>query len=155
MPNKKKFLVCNLSREWQYLGQGEDRSTRDIQHQLARWLVFIDQFERALDTGMEIHCLGDVNLDFLTWTKSDLDPAHKTVKLRPLISVLFDRILSREVKQCVTTSTRSWSGQEDSGLDHVYTKTLGKISEVQVHSCGSSYHKIINVVRFPKNIGKM
>ena len=25
LPRKRKFLVCNLYREWQYLGQGDDR----------------------------------------------------------------------------------------------------------------------------------
>ena len=77
LPNKRKFLVCNLYREWQYLGQGLDKSSLDINNQLSRWLIFIDQFERALDTGMEVYCMGDVNIDFLTWTKTDLNPEHK------------------------------------------------------------------------------
>lgn len=80
LPNKRKFLVCNLYREWQFLGQGLDKSSLDINNQLSRWLIFLDQFERALDTGMEIYCIGDVNIDFLTWTRTDLDPQHKTVK---------------------------------------------------------------------------
>ena len=133
LPRKRKFLVCNLYREWQYLGQGEDRSSLDVNNQLARWLIFIDQFERALATGLEVYCLGDVNIDFLTWTKTDLDPQHKTVKLKNLISVLFDRILSQGVKQLITTATHSWPGQEDSGLDHFYTKfPLFKFSSLAI-----------------------
>ena len=66
--------------------------------------------------------MGDVNLDFLTWTKTDLGSEHKTTKLKELIVELFDRILSRGVKQCVTSATRSWPGQSDSGLDHFCTK---------------------------------
>ena len=80
LPNKRKFLVCNLYREWQFLGQGPDKSSLDCNNQLSRWFIFIEQSERALDTGMEIYCLGDVNIDFLTWTKTDLNPQHKTVK---------------------------------------------------------------------------
>ena len=121
MPNKKKFLVRNLYREWQLLGQGEDKSSKDIRQQLDRWVIFLDQFERALTCNMEVYCMGDVNLDFMTWTKSNLLPNHKTVRLRPLFDELFDRIITRGVKQCVVSPTRSWPGQVDSGLDHFYT----------------------------------
>ena len=48
LPNKRKFLVCNLYREWQYLGQGNDNASKDIQQQLSRWIIFIDQFEQTL-----------------------------------------------------------------------------------------------------------
>ena len=34
LPNKKKFLVCNLYREWQLLGQGEDKTSREVSQQL-------------------------------------------------------------------------------------------------------------------------
>ena len=152
LPRKRKFLVCNLYREWQYLGQGGDRSSRDIQQQLSRWIIFIDQFERALNTGMEVYCMGDVNLDFLTWTQADLEPEHKTVKLKQLIVELFDRILSRGVQQCVTAPTRSWPGQADSGLDHFYTNAPSKISAVQVSFEGASDHRLIHTVRFCSKI---
>ena len=152
LPNKRKFLVCNLYREWQFLGQGPDKSSLDCNNQLSRWLIFIEQFERALDTGMEIYCLGDVNIDFLTWTKTDLNPQHKTVKQKKLIVALFDRILSRGVKQLITTFTHSWPGTEDGGLDHFYTNAPGKISSVQVQHEGHSDHKIIHAIRMAKLI---
>ena len=148
LPNKRKFLVCNLYREWQYLGQGLDKSSLDINNQLSRWLIFIDQFERALDTGMEVYCMGDVNIDFLTWTKTDLNPEHKTVKQKKLIVELFDRILSRGVKQLITSYTHSWPGQEDGGLDHFYTNAPGKISSVQVQNEGHSDDKIISATEW-------
>ena len=144
LPNKRKFLVCNLYREWRYLGQGLDKSSLDINNQLSCWLIISDQFERALDTGMEVYCMGDVNIDFLTWTKTDLNPEHKTVKQKKLIVELFDRILSRGVKQLITSFTHSWPGQEDGGLDHFYTNAPGKISSVQVQNEGHSDHKIIH-----------
>ena len=152
LPRKRKFLVCNLYREWQYLGQGGDKSSREIQQQLSRWIIFIDQFERALNTGMEVYCMGDVNLDFLTWTKTDLNPEHRTVQLKQLIVELFDRVLSRGVKQCVTAPTRSWPGQADSGIDHFYTNAPNKISAVQVSFEGASDHRLIHTVRFSTKI---
>ena len=35
LPRKRKFLVCQLYREWQYIGQ-EDHSSRSVQAQLLR-----------------------------------------------------------------------------------------------------------------------
>ena len=64
LPRKRKFLVCQLYREWQYPGQPDD-SSRSIPSQLNRWVTFLDQWERALDTGKEVIVLGDCNLDFL------------------------------------------------------------------------------------------
>ena len=152
LPNKRKFLICNLYREWQLLGQGDDRSSKDVRQQLDRWVVFINQFEKALDTGMEVYCMGDVNLDFMTWTKTDLDPNHKSVKLKQLTDELFNRIISRGVKQCVTGPTRSWPGQADSGLDHFYTSAPNKISPVQISFEGASDHRVIHTVRFSNSI---
>ena len=42
LPRKKKFLVCQLYREWQYLGQA-DNSSRSIPEQLARWSIFLNK----------------------------------------------------------------------------------------------------------------
>ena len=52
---QEKVQKFNLYREWQYLGQGFDKSSMKPTQQLSCWLIFIDQFERALDTGMEIY----------------------------------------------------------------------------------------------------
>ena len=52
---QEKVQKFNLYREWQYLGQGFDKSLMKPTQQLSCWLIFIDQFERALDTGMEIY----------------------------------------------------------------------------------------------------
>ena len=43
LPGKKKFLVCQLYREWQYLSQGSS-SSRSVTEQLARWITFLDQW---------------------------------------------------------------------------------------------------------------
>ena len=101
---------------------------------------------------MEVYCMGDVNIDFLTWTRTDLNPEHKTVKQKKLIVELFDRILSRGVKQLITSFTHSWPGQADGGLDHFYTNAPGKISSVQVQNEGHSDHKIIHAIRVARLI---
>ena len=87
-PGRKKFLVCNIYREWQYLGQ-TDHSSLDISEQLARWIEFLEQWERALDTGKECIVMGDFNLDFLTFHRNDLPSSSQAHRLKPLVEELF------------------------------------------------------------------
>ena len=58
-PNKRKILICNVYREWQYLNQPDDIS-KSIPAQLHRWDLFLNQWQRALATGREVHVLGDI-----------------------------------------------------------------------------------------------
>ena len=58
--NKKRILVNKMYREWQQLGIADSVSVPD---QLARWLQYIDLWEKALNTGMEVFCQGDYNLN--------------------------------------------------------------------------------------------
>ena len=51
LPRHKKFLVCQTYREWQLLNQGHDNSSLAVTEQLARWTDFLDQWEKALNTG--------------------------------------------------------------------------------------------------------
>ena len=101
LPRLKKFLVCQTYREWQYTNQRGDRSSSTIPQQLTRWLVFLDQWERALATGMEVHCLGDMNLNHCNWTDPNLPSTNQSYRLRDLISALFTKILPHGVTQLV------------------------------------------------------
>ena len=53
LPRHKKFLVCQAYREWQLLHQGDDSSSQSVAMQMSRWSEFLDQWERALATGLE------------------------------------------------------------------------------------------------------
>ena len=68
-PGKKRFLVCNIYRDWQYLGQN-NHSSLDVSEQLKRWKGFLEQWEKALETGKEYIVLGDFNLDFLGFNQN-------------------------------------------------------------------------------------
>ena len=100
LPHHKKFLVGQTYREWQLPNQS-DRSSLAIDEQMKRWLVFLGQWETALDSGQEVHLVGDLNLNHCNWTKTDLPPSSQTSKLRPLISALFSRIFVHGVSQHV------------------------------------------------------
>ena len=93
--------------------------------------------------------MGDFNLDFLSFNRTDL-PSPSQVRLKPLVDELFSRIVPHGVKQCVVGPTRQGRvGQADSGLDHLWTNTPGKISQIYTKYCGSD-HKLIMGVRFSK-----
>ena len=147
LPKHKKFLVSQSYREWQYTNQRGDRSSSSIPEQLNRWLVFLDQWERALDTGMEVHCLGDMNLNHCNWMDQNLPKNNQSYKLRDLITALFTRILPHGVSQHVVGPTRHFPGQVSTGLDHYYTNRPAKLSQVQSFYCGGSDHMLITGIR--------
>ena len=151
LPNHKKFLVCQTYREWQYCNQQGDKTSNSVPEQLARWLQFLDQWERALATGMEVHCLGDLNLNHCNWTDNNLSKSNQSYKLRDLISALFTRIFPHGVTQLVSGPTRHFPGQVSTGLDHYFTNRPDKISSVQSHHCGGSDHMMITGVRHSKS----
>ena len=121
LPHHKRFLVSQSYREWQYTNQRGDRTSSSIPEQLNRWLIFLDQWERALSTGMEVHCLGDMNLNHCNWIDPNLPRTNQSFKLKELISALFTRIVPHGVTQLVTGPTRHFPGQVSTGLDLYYT----------------------------------
>ena len=112
LPRKKKILVCNVYREWQYLRQ-IDNSSLDVHKQHLRWSTFIDQWERALLENKEVVVMGDMNLNHLNWNNHDLPASDQTSKLRSLIDLLFTKIFPHRVSQLVTVATRSWPIQQN------------------------------------------
>ena len=145
LPGRQKFLVCNIYRDWQYIGQ-DNHSSLEISEQLARWIIFLEQWEKALDTGKECVVMGDFNLDFLNFH------CNQNSRLQPLVDELYSRIVPHGVKQCVVGATRQGRvGQEDSGLDHLWTNNPGKMSQVYTKYNGSD-HKVIMGVRYNKLI---
>ena len=104
-PRQKKFLVCQFYRDWQFLNQATKYSKTDAA-QLTRWLTFLDQWERALATGLECHVLGDCNIDAQTFNRPDIASTPHNAKLRPMVEKLFERIFPHGVSQMVTSVTR-------------------------------------------------
>ena len=114
--------------------------------------MFLDQWERALDTGLEVHLLGDLNINHCNWTEPSLPSSNQTSKLRPLISALFTNILPHGVSQSVVGPTRHWPGQASSGLDHYYTNRPDKLSPVTTQYCGGSDHMLVFATRYSRSI---
>ena len=150
LPNKPATLLMFGYRQWQLPGPVEGSGT--VTAQLERWLVILEQWERALEEKRETICMMDANIDFLTWTKEDLPSHHSSSKLRPLTQALFTRILPHGVSQMVTTATRAERGVPVTGLDHLYTNRPEKLSEVHTEFTGMSDHKIVTVRKFSKDM---
>ena len=151
LPRHKKFLVGQTYREWQLPNQN-DRASLSIPEQLARWTVFLDQWVRALDSGLEVHLLGDLNINHCNWTDPSLPASNQTTKMRPLIKALFTYIMPHGVSQCVVGPTRHWPGQTPSGLDHYFTNKPEKLSPVSTQHCGGSDHMLIFATRYSRSI---
>ena len=83
------------------LGQ-RDNISASTTEQLARWLKFLEAWEKALDEDKEVIVALDANLDFITWRRDDLPPHHSSVRLKSLIDALFERIFPLGVTQLVT-----------------------------------------------------
>ena len=153
LPNKKKILMCHAYREWKHMYQ-QDNSSGSLDAQFQRWLMFLNQWERALQEDREVIVAMDANIDFLKWTKSNLPDNDGTKRLKPLIEELFEKIFPHGVSQMVNVPTRMWAGQSESGLDHLYTNRTEKLSDVYAEYTGGSDHKLIKVTRFSKSLQK-
>ena len=94
----------------------------------------------------------DANIDHLTWRMNDSLPPHSSsFRLKSLIDALFTRIIPLGVTQLVTGATRMERGQPRTGLDHVYTNKVEKLSAVQTFFTGIPDHKLLKVTRFTKS----
>jgi hypothetical protein len=87
------------------MGQS-DHTSLDISEQLSRWIIFLEQWERALDSGKEVVVMGDFNLDFLSFHRTDLSSSSQAHRMKPLVEEMFARVVPHGVKQCVVGPTR-------------------------------------------------
>ena len=129
LPRQRKFLLCNGYREWGYPNQ-PDKSSHSHSAQKDRWTMFLDQWEAGILEDKEIIVLGDLNICHNKWTRLDLSPSEQTYKLKPLIVELFERIIPQGFCQLVRGFSYVKQGQDKSGLDHLYTNKVDKLSEV-------------------------
>ena len=146
LPHKRKFLLCNFYREWGYMNQ-PNKLSHSRKAQLDRWKIFLDSWEKALDEDKEVIVQGDININSLKWTNLDPPASDNINRQRPLIDLLFEKIISRGVVQLVRVATHN-----DSCLDHFYTNKASKISEVSAVVHGGSDHKLTHAVRYTKDV---
>ena len=103
--------------------------TKSIQHQKARWKSILDKWEVALEEGIEILTMGDLNLDKNSWDKRPEDRNPYENAKQPLIDQLHDRILSKGMY--VINNQPTWNldnpSQKSSILDLILTNRKDRI----------------------------
>ena len=100
LPRQKKFLVCNVYREWGYPNQ-PDKSSHSINEQKERWSQFLDKWELGIIEDKEITVLGDINICHMKWMRTDLPSTDLTCRLKSLTQELFERIIPHGFCQLV------------------------------------------------------
>ena len=99
-----------------------------------------------METGAEVHCLGDFNIDSTRLLSS-------WGQQQPIVKVLLKDVVPLGVTQCAPSATWTPQGGQrgrPSGLDHHWTTLPDKLSEVQALTNGHSNHKLISAVRYAK-----
>ena len=116
---KKPMVIGVIYREHRYIltEQGDDSNSPTKQYE--RWKLFVNSWKRAAQTT-EVIVMGDLNLDYARWL--DPDTAHSR-----MVDLTKNEIETLGFHQQVSTTTRSWNGQPDSILDHVWTNAPGRL----------------------------
>ena len=95
---------------------------------------------------------GDINFNSLKWMRDNVPATDFVQKLKSMIDLLFEKIIPHGISQLVTVPTRSWPGQEDRCLDHVYTNKPEKLSDIVVHRNDGPDHKVVCFTRYAKSL---
>ena len=70
-PNKgKKFLICQIYREFNPMTGENDADKKNVEGQLKRFEIFNSQVEMAAREG-KVLIQGDLNIDLLSWKEED------------------------------------------------------------------------------------
>ena len=114
----KKTLICGVYREHRYVNQQDDSSNSPAA-QTMRWSKFMRQVETA-GLNENIHLIGDFNLDFLKWGAPDANHAN-------MINCMKNTLELNGFGQLVQGITRTWPGQLDSLIDHIWSNDQMRI----------------------------
>ena len=90
----------------------------------------------------------------MKWMRTDLPSTDLTCRLKSLTQELFERIIPHGFCQLVQGFSHLRQGQEKSGLDHLYSNKINKLSDVSLHTNSASDHKMIHVVRYAGSMKK-
>ena len=150
-PNKKVLLIQGLYRQFNLLGN-ETQGTPH--HQQARWKRVLDNWEKALDEGVEIITLGDCNLDKYQWDKPATALNPYQTSQRPMVTELHQRILSRGVMVLNNLPTRNYDSftQPESCLDLLFSNRQNKIISHETITPTFSDHALLKLTRRTKEL---
>ena len=145
--NKKNSIqLGGIYREHRQLGITSPDATRlEIQmQQESRWEKIIRSWSRA---GMNSNCvvIGDINLDYLRW----MNPEDH---LKKMVELTQNRIEIEGFAQLISKHTRTWPGQANSCLDHIWSNCVSRIVSHKNVVNGASDHNYIEVTVAAKEV---
>ena len=94
----KKILVSNIYRDHQWMKQGADKSSKSDHAVKTRLQTYLGQWKSALETGGEVYCLGDFNIDSSRLLSS-------SGQHQQLVNALLQQVVPLGVTQCAPGAT--------------------------------------------------
>ena len=135
---KKPLVIGGMYREQSLLRQGRDNMTDAPDRQLARWNVQLEGWKAAVAGNQDCVAVGDINLDFINWNARDYHNFSMVARTQSEIETSGFHQLVREV-------TRSWPGQADSIVDHIWSNCLNRIVSHSNTVRASADHNLLTV----------
>ena len=119
------------------MAQANDISLQPAE-QLARWNRYLRQVEKACN-NTDCYIIGDFNLDYQRWNRPD--PNHIN-----MIASSKNSLEANGFSQLVQGITRTWPGQVDSQIDHIWTNAAEKIIETTNEVKATGDHNLISMI---------
>ena len=134
---KKKIMIGSIYREHTLLGQGQGDNSNDKGPQTIRWRRFLKQWKTAGRLG-DTFVIGDFNLDYSRWN----NPSYIN---STMVEETKLELETEGFSQLVQGNTRSWRGQQDSLLDHIWSNRPELVLSTTNKIRGASDHNEIGL----------
>ena len=135
---RKPLVIGGVYREFHHLLQPAPNNTDEWTKQVDRWRRTVASWRKASKDTRTV-LIGDLNIDYLRWQ----DPGYR---LKKLVQIVKDEIVTIGFCQLVEKVTRSWPGQVSSILDHLWTNSPGNVISVTNTTRSTSDHNVISVI---------
>ena len=133
---KKSLIIGAIYREQHQLLQSIKPSQGENERlQIQRWSRITDQWVKAARLG-ETYVIGDMNLDHLRWYNPPR--GHQE-----MVEAVKSKIETIGFCQIGSGHTRSWRGQPDTRIDHIWTDNPGGVISTRNVIRGASDHHVI------------
>ena len=142
-----RYVVIGAYREWKRL-EDPDR-TRTNEKQRARWDIFTEMVQNFINTNnIEVHLLGDLNLDTLRWPQ--LGSTKKGWPYKWFVDLLYERVINGAGMILTETEGVTWTsacGTRSSCLDIHLCNRPNKVGSVTLSNDFAKDHQTLVVVR--------
>ena len=143
----KKYIVIGAYREFQRLDVDKDQRTFEAQKK--RWEKFMKKVQDfILSSQMEVHLLGDLNLDTMRWPQ--LGSMKKGWKWTWFVDKLYEHLINGAGMNLSETDGVTWTsgcGTKSSCLDIHFCNKPNKVHKVTISNEFTKDHQTLVVVR--------